>query len=54
MVARLGSRKKGRVTKHGFARSAPQKAVGVLKHGAGMVVTSQWEFRKQGGEILEL
>jgi hypothetical protein len=42
------------VAKHGFARCAPQKAVGVLKHGAGVVATCQWEFSELGGEILEL
>ena len=32
----------------------PQKAVGNLKHGAGMVATRQWELRELGGEILKL
>ena len=30
------------------------KAVGVLKHGAGVVATHQWELSELGGEILEL
>ena len=29
------------------------KAVGVLKHGASVVVTHQWEPSKPGGEIEE-
>jgi hypothetical protein len=28
-----GSREKGTMAKHGFARSAPQKAVGIWNHG---------------------
>ena len=28
-------------------------AMGVLKHGAGVVVTLQWEASELGGEILE-
>jgi hypothetical protein len=34
-----------------FARSAPQKAVGVLKHGVGVVITRQWELSELCGEI---
>lgn len=45
-VTQLGSREKGMSTKQGFARSACQKALGTLKHGAGVVVTHQWEPRK--------
>jgi hypothetical protein len=29
------------------------KAMGALKHGAGMVTTQQWEPSELGGEILE-
>jgi hypothetical protein len=29
------------------------KAMGALKHEAGVVMTHQWEARKLGGEILE-
>ena len=29
------------------------KAMGVLKHGVGVVVTHQWEPSKLGGEIVE-
>jgi hypothetical protein len=43
-----------RKTKHGFISCAPQKAMGVLKHGAGVVKTHQWELNELGGEILEL
>ena len=39
--------------RHEFARCVPQKAMGVLKHGAGMVGTHQWELSELGGEILE-
>ena len=53
MVAQLGSREKGTVAKHGFARSAPQKAMRILKHGVGMVMTCQWVLRELG-EIVEL
>ena len=43
------------VAKRGFARCAPQKAVGGgLKHVAGVVATCQWELSDLGGEILEL
>jgi hypothetical protein len=42
------------VTKHGFARSTPQKAMGILKHEDGVVVTRQWEFSKLGRKISEL
>ena len=52
--AQLGSREKGMVAKHGFARSVPQKAVGILKNRVGVVVTHQWELSKLGGEISEL
>ena len=31
-----------------------QKVPGNLKHGAGIIVTHQWELSKPGGEILEL
>jgi hypothetical protein len=30
------------------------KAMGVLKHGVGVVVTHQWEPSKLGGEIVEM
>lgn len=40
-ATQLGSREKGMVAKHGFARSISQKAVGNWKHGAGMVMTSR-------------
>ena len=54
-VAWLGSREKGIAAAHcRFPRSAPQKAMGVLKHEAGVVATCQWELSKLGGEILEL
>jgi hypothetical protein len=52
-AVQLGSREKG-TAKRGYAWYAPQKAVGVLKHGAGVVTTSQWELSELGGEILEL
>jgi hypothetical protein len=42
------------VAKCGFARIVPQKAMGILEHGAGMVTTHQWELSELGGEILEL
>jgi hypothetical protein len=32
-AAQLGSREKGAAAKRGFARSAPQKAMGIWKHG---------------------
>ena len=54
MAAQLSSREKGMVAKCGFAESVPQRAVGILKHGSGMVTTCQWELSKLGGEILEL
>ena len=54
MAARLIIERKGIVAKGGFVRSAPQKAVGTLKHGAVVVATCQWEFSELGGEILEL
>ena len=43
-----------KVQRCGFARSTPQEAVGIWKHGAGVVVTHQWELYKLGGEISEL
>ena len=54
MVAQLGSREKGTVAKHGFASSVPQKAMGILKCGVGVVVICQWELSKLGGKISEL
>jgi hypothetical protein len=33
-------------TKCGFAKSAPQKVMGIWKCGAGVVVTHQWELSK--------
>lgn len=54
MIAQLGSREKGAVAKRGFDKSTPQKAVGVLKHGAGMVMSPRWALRELGGKILEL
>ena len=53
-AVQLVSREKSTVTKCGFSRSATQKAMGILKHWATMLVTYQWEIRKLGGEILEL
>ena len=53
-AAQLSSREKGTAAKHGLPRSVPQKAVGILKHGIGMVMTHQWEFSELGGEISEL
>ena len=50
-VTQLGSREKSMEAKHEFARSAPQKAAGIWNHGAGVVVTSQWEHSDLGGEI---
>jgi hypothetical protein len=47
-VAQLGSIEKSAMAKHGFARSEPQKAVGILKCGVGVVLTSQWELSKLG------
>ena len=41
-VVQLGSREKSTAAKHGFARCV--QAVGVLKHGAGVVATRQWEL----------
>jgi hypothetical protein len=54
MPAWLGSREKGTASKCGFTWCAPQNAMGVLKHGADLVTTRQWEHSKLGGEILEL
>jgi hypothetical protein len=54
MMALLGSRETSMAAKHGFALCAPQKAMGVLKHEAGMVVTRQWELSELDGEILKL
>ena len=54
MAAQLGSREKGTAAKHEFARCAPQKVVGVLKHGAGVVMTRHWALRELTIEILEL
>jgi hypothetical protein len=45
---------KSMVAKCELARSAPQKAVGILKCGFGVVVTRQWEIIKLGGETSEL
>lgn len=52
-AAQLGPREKGMAAKHGFARCVSEKAMGVLKHGAGVVVTGQWEL-VSWMEILEL
>jgi hypothetical protein len=49
VVAWLGSREIGTVTKLGFARSVPLKALGILRHGAGVAMTHQWELSKLGG-----
>ena len=49
----MGFKRKGYRSKGGFLRGVPKK-VGVLKHGAGVVVTRQWELSELGGEILEL
>jgi hypothetical protein len=54
VAAQLGSREKGMVVKCGFARSVPQKAVGILKCGVGVVVTHQWDLSELVGEISEL
>jgi hypothetical protein len=51
VVAHLGSREKGKAAKHGFARGAPQKVLGVLKRGAGVVAKCLWELSKQGGDM---
>jgi hypothetical protein len=40
--------------KHGFARSTPQKAMGIWKRGAGVAMTHQWELSELGGKISEL
>ena len=48
MVAHLGSREKGMAGKHEFATTAVED----LKHGAGVVATSQWELSELGGDIL--
>lgn len=53
-MARLGSREKDTAAKCGFAGGAPQKAVGILKHGVGVVATHQWELGELGRKILEL
>ena len=53
-AAQPGSREKSTAATHGFARSAPQKAVGIWKCGAGVVVTCQWELSLLGGKISEL
>jgi hypothetical protein len=50
-VTQLDSREKGTVTKHGFARTAPQKTKGIWMCGAGMVVICPWELSKVGGEF---
>lgn len=50
----MGSRGKGTVAEPGFVRSVSQKTVGVLKHGASIVRTRQWELSKLGVEISEL
>jgi hypothetical protein len=50
----LGSREKGMEAKHGFARSTPQKAMGIWKRGAGVAMTHQWELSELGGKISEL
>ena len=36
-ATQLSSREKSRAAKRGFARSASQKAVGIWKHGAGIL-----------------
>jgi hypothetical protein len=54
VVTQLGSREKGTAPKRGFARSLPQKSVGIWMYKAGMVTTHQWELNKLGGEISEL
>lgn len=53
-AAQLGSRETGRAAERGFARSARQKAVRILKCGVGVVMTCQWELRELVGEISEL
>jgi hypothetical protein len=53
-AAQLGSREKGTVAKHGFARSTQPKAVGIWKRGAGVVVTLQWELSKPSCTLSEL
>ena len=52
-AACLGSREKGTAAKCGFA-DVHHNAVGILKHGAGVVVTHQRELIELGREILEL
>jgi hypothetical protein len=52
-MTQLGSREKDLAAKCGFARSTPQKAMGIWKRGAGVVMTHQWELIELGGEISE-
>jgi hypothetical protein len=52
-AVQAGSREKGTAAKCGFARSALQKATGILKYGAGVVTTCQRKLSKLGGEISE-
>jgi hypothetical protein len=42
------------LTRRQLYQMCTTKAMGGLKHGAGMVATHQWEFSKLGGEILGL
>ena len=58
-AAQLGSREKDMAAKCGFARSAPQKAMRIWKHGAGMTTThhgnlASWveRFQSSGSESL--
>lgn len=54
MAAPLASREKDMAAKHGFARSALQKAVGIWKHGAGVIVTHQGDLNELSGKISDL
>ena len=54
MAACLGSREKGTAGKMWVCLRGTTKVMRVVKHGAGVVATGQWEFSKLSGEILEL
>ena len=51
---RLGSREKGTGSKSWVCQMCTTKAMGDLKHRAGVVMTCQWELSELGGDILEL
>ena len=54
MAAHLSSREKDILDKVWVCLIYNTKTMGDLKHGAGVVMTSQWELSELGGEILEL